>query len=47
MLRINFYKKNGEWTGVHYLDSLPRDVDKLALSLLSDYFADYYRISLQ
>lgn len=47
MLKINFYKKNGEWTGAHYLDQLPRDLDKLALSLLGDYSADYYRVSLQ
>jgi len=47
MLKINFYKKNGEWTGAHYLDRLPRDLDKLALSLLGDYFADYYLVSLQ
>ena len=46
MLMINFYKKNGEWIGVHWLERLPRDIDKLALSLLSDYFADYYRIGL-
>ena len=47
MIRIDYYKRNGEWTGAHYLNELPLDMDKFALNLLGDYFADYYRIGLE
>lgn len=47
MIRIDYYSSNGEWTGVHYLDELPRDMDKFALSMLKDYFAEYYRMRLE
>lgn len=47
MIVIDYYRKNGEWTGAHYLDELPNSMDDFALSMLNDYFADYYRLRLQ
>jgi galactokinase len=47
MIRIDYYRRDGEWTGAHYLDELPNDLDKFALSMLNDYFADYYRVRLE
>ena len=47
MIRIDYYRKDGEWTGAHYLDELPDDLDALAISMLGDYFAEYYRVRLE
>jgi len=47
MIVIDYFRKNGEWTGAHYLDELPLSMDEFAISMLNDYFADYYRIRLE
>ena len=47
MIRIDYYRKDGEWTGTHYLDKLPNDLDAFAINMLGDYFAEYYRVRLE
>ena len=47
MIRIDYYKDSGEWTGAHYLDELPNDLDMFAISMLGDYFAEHYRVRLE
>jgi hypothetical protein len=47
MIRIDYYRRDGEWTGAHYLDELPNDLDAFALGMLGDYFAEYYRVRLE
>ena len=46
MIRIDYYTDGDEWTGVYYLDVLPKDIDKFAQSKLGDYFADWYSIHI-